>query len=561
MANIILTPSTLWNDFDDTLELCAEEEAISSENGMHLNRVRFSGRETGKGRVRIFANFALPAEGTKFPALLILPDADKTVCPALMQRFTARGFAVLMPDYRGKFPDCEEYTEYPENVPYANFAEAGRHIAYADETAKETSWYEWVAVARYCMRYLKSREEIGRVGVLGIKRGGEIAWQLMATSSYLSCGVSVCAGGWMTYKGKYKFGESSEVKLDDERYRFLAAVDSQAYAPYVRCPVLMLNSTNDHNFDADRAFDTYARINPEMEKTFHFASRYDGHIGNTSLANLDLFTDKFLKDRAVFMPAPVDIVIEEDADGELVARLTMDTNGEFTECKVFMAEDNLDSATRNWASCEMKRENDDEAVFRLNAYENAKIVFAFAKAKYSCGFYVSSKIAVKRVEKKYKNLQPSGRILYSSLNGTDSFTFDKADKYFLADCIADDEKPIVKLYEGAHGIKGVCSPLGLKTFKISDSMYRPADNAFLKFDLYAPEPCIVEIAVNVVKDGVSEAYVCNLKTGGGEAWYNHILYARDFKNSVNKSLAQLNEGISLTFNSAETFALNNLLWV
>lgn len=161
MANKILTPSTLWNDFDDTLELCAEEEAISSENGMRLNRVRFSGRETGKGRVRIFANFALPAEGTKFPALLILPDADKTVCPALMQRFTARGFAVLMPDYRGKFPDCEEYTEYPENVPYANFAEAGRHIAYADETAKETSWYEWVAVARYCMRYLKSREEIG----------------------------------------------------------------------------------------------------------------------------------------------------------------------------------------------------------------------------------------------------------------------------------------------------------------------------------------------------------------------------------------------------------------
>lgn len=470
-------------------------------------------------------------------------------------------FAVLMPDYRGKFPDCEEYTEYPENVPYANFAEAGRHIAYADETAKETSWYEWVAVARYCMRYLKSREEIGRVGVLGIKRGGEIAWQLMATSSDLSCGVSVCAGGWMTYKGKYKFGESSEVKLDDERYRFLAAVDSQAYAPYVRCPVLMLNSTNDHNFDADRAFDTYARINPEMEKTFHFASRYDGHIGNTSLANLDLFTDKFLKDRAVFMPAPVDIVIEEDA-GRRTRRAAHDGH----QRRIYRMQGIYGGGQSRFRNAQLGFVRNETGKRRrsrvpLNAYENAKIVFAFAKAKYSCGFYVSSKIAVKRVEKKYKNLQPSGRILYSSLNGTDSFTFDKADKYFLADCIADDEKPIVKLYEGAHGIKGVCSPLGLKTFKISDSMYRPADNAFLKFDLYAPEPCIVEIAVNVVKDGVSEAYVCNLKTGGGEAWYNHILYARDFKNSVNKSLAQLNEGISLTFNSAETFALNNLLWV
>lgn len=43
----------------------------------------------------------------------------------------------------------------------------------------------------------------------------------------------------------------------------------------------MLCATNDENMDADRAFDTYARINPEMQKSFYFAARYDGHIGNT----------------------------------------------------------------------------------------------------------------------------------------------------------------------------------------------------------------------------------------------------------------------------------------
>ena len=59
----------------------------------------------------------------------------------------------------------------------------------------------------------------------------------------------------------------------------------------------------------------------------YFAARYDGHIGNTGLNDLDLFIDKHLKGRAVFVPSPVDISIEED-DGELVARIKFDRNGE-----------------------------------------------------------------------------------------------------------------------------------------------------------------------------------------------------------------------------------------
>lgn len=560
MANKILTPSTLWQDFDDSLDLNVEETLVSNDNGTSTFSVRFLGRQTQEGRVRIYSQFSIP-EGNKHSALLILADANNSVCPELMKRFTDKGFAVLMPDYRGKFENSENFTEYPNCISYANFKNAERHLYYVDESAKETCWYEWVAVARFCIKYLKSREDIERIGVLGLKHGGEIAWQLMATSPDLSCGVTVCAGGWMAYRDKFKFGESGEIKLDEERHRFLAGVDSQAYAPFVKCPVMMLSATNDSYFDADRAFDTYARINPDMEKTFHFASRYDGHIGSTSLANLDLFFDKYLKDRAVFMPTPVEIVIDEDDDGELVAKLSMDRNGEFTECKVFMAQDNPDATTRNWELCQLKKEDDYAATFSLNAYENAKIVFAYAKAKYSCGFYVSSKIAVKRIDKKYKNLMPSSRILYSSLNGTDSFMFDNGEKMFLADCIIEDEKPLVQLIDAPCGIKGIYSPLGLKTYKISDSKYRPENNASLMLDLYSLEPTNIEIAVKVFKDETEQEFICIVENEGGGVWHNKILTAKDFKNEAGISLKDLNEGYALTFNSNKIFALNNLLWV
>ena len=55
MANKILTPIALWKDFDDTLPL--EEETIfeARAGGVVLREVFFSGRETGDGRVRIYA--------------------------------------------------------------------------------------------------------------------------------------------------------------------------------------------------------------------------------------------------------------------------------------------------------------------------------------------------------------------------------------------------------------------------------------------------------------------------------------------------------------------------
>ena len=97
--------------------------------------------------------------------------------------------------------------------------------------------------------------------------------------------------------------------------------------------------------------------------------------------------DKYLKDREVFIPAPVEISIEED-EGELVARIRFDPNGEVTYCEVYLSEDTENSALRNWTRCELKREEgEDEQIFRLNAYKKSTRVFAFAKAKGALSFY------------------------------------------------------------------------------------------------------------------------------------------------------------------------------
>lgn len=564
MANKILTPITLWNDFNDSLPVNEQIVDEWTEEKSIFRKVRLSGRSVGASRVNIFALFGMPSEGNAIPALLILPDCDHTADIALIRRFVQKGYAVLMPDYRGEFsdPEAKEYTVYPEEIAYANYERAGRHLDFAEPSAVETSWYEWVAVARYCVRYLRANAQISKIGVIGLKAGGDIAWQLAATSDDLSCAIPVCAGGWRAYRGINKFGDSAaELKMDDERYRFLAGVDSQAYAQYVKCPVLMLCSTNDERFDADRAFDTFARINPQQDKTFYFAVRYNGKIGNTGMNDLDLFADKYLKSREVFIPSPAEISIEED-EGELVAKIRSDRNGEMVYCEVFMAEDCPDSSVRDWTRCTFKCETEEnEQVFRLNAYKGSSRVFAFAKAKYSCGFAVSSKIAVKKIEKQYTNMTDKNRILYSSVNKFDSFVLDKMDKNVLADCFLDSSVPPLSMIDGPFGICGIYSSYGLRLYRINDPKYRPEQNALLKMDLYSAESNIIRLCILAAKNGVSERYYCNLKVTGGEYWADRVLAPKDFKTEENKALLQFSDAVSVSFSSDEPFCLNNLLWI
>ncbi|PWM50645.1 MAG: hypothetical protein DBX39_03005, partial [Bacillota bacterium] len=93
MANKILTPITLWNDFNDSLPVNEQIVEEWTEEKSVFRKVRFSGRAVGASCVNIFALFGMPSEGNAIPALLILPDCDHTADIALIRRFVQKGYA------------------------------------------------------------------------------------------------------------------------------------------------------------------------------------------------------------------------------------------------------------------------------------------------------------------------------------------------------------------------------------------------------------------------------------------------------------------------------------
>jgi dienelactone hydrolase len=559
LANI-LTPVTLWKDFNNNLPL---NESIIKEltlDGIIYTEVYFSGRETSGGRPRIYALYAKIDDSISRPALLIIPDYDKSIDMELITRHVKKGFNVLMIDYAGEFSKRERFTKYPQNIEYANFLKAGRRIDFVDESAFETSWYEWVSVAKYAVNYLIKIQKAEKIGVLGIRHGAEIMWQLISTESKINCAISLFGFGWEAYRGDFKYNDISDIKLDDERYRFIAGVDAHAYAPYAKCPVLLLTSTNDSHFDVDRAFDTLARVNPEVESMGNFSLKYDGFLGSNSLKDIDVFLEKYLKDLEIPIPKSIDISIEYEKD-EYIIKTKYDCLSEILNYDVYYSEGTINPALRDWIKAEEFEKTKDKIVFKTELCNSSDYIFAFAKAEYKSGLTLSSKITTKKIEKVAKNIFPKSRVIYTSKKQFDAFTV-ITPKNIVGDILFDAGELPVKMIEGPFGISGIYSKYGLKSYRVGSKRYKADENSILKLDAYSKT--FNKLKITVITDYLSDnskTYFSEIILHGGEIWQSIQLESIEFKTEIGQPLKSFINIDVMTFEGITEFAINNIIWL
>ncbi len=555
----ILTPSTLWNNFDDSLDITPVTLGEKIVDGVRFESISLLGRETGDERVKIYGVFASDEDNPSSETVLILPDSCDGVDEGLLKLFVEKGYSAFMVDYRGEWDDCEMATVYPEIVSYANTARCGRYKDYVDDSADKTSWYEWVAVGIYARKYLVSRAGVTDVAVVGIRDGGEIAWKLGSVREF-SCIITVCAAGWKAYSGIGKY-DTEDVKLDEERYRFIAGIDSQAYAPNVKCPVMIMCSTNDHRFDYDRAYDTFSRINPAFadDSVITYSVRCDSSIGVRSSADMFLFLDKHLKHRQVFIPKMSEITVSVDEECNLIATAEFDNQGIVEDYGLFMAEECRDSVVREWTLCNYKRRiSNHEHEFYLNIYEETSTVFALCYAQYSNGFTVWSKIAVKKISGLFKNSQSKCRVMYSGKNGIDCFSVAAPGSQAVGGIFFVDGIMIPQLVTKERGINGIYSPGGLTTYRMNNPKYAPEANSILKLDFFCDDKAEVSFTLEDVDNG--EVYEYSQKVLGG-VWQTIIIESKYFKNIDGEQLSDYIHSLKFCITCEKEYAVNNLMWL
>lgn len=555
----ILTPISLWKDFDDSLPIEPVVLEEKAENSVKYEYVNFFGRDTGEGRVKIFGVYARSETNPSRDGVLIIPDGNDTVDEAVLKMFVERGYSAFMVDIRGQYENAERFTVYPPNVSYANFLQADRAMNYVDDNAQKTSWYEWVAVGLYALKFLSGKVENKNIGLVGIRDGGEVAWKL-AYAGKFACAVTVCADGWKAYKGQNKFGDE-ESELDEERYRFIAGIDSQSYAPYVRCPVLMLCSINESGFDYDRAYDTYSRINPEYfgDSVIAYSMKSNADICIKSTVDMFMFLDGHVKQRLVFIPEPAEIEVTVDENDNLIAKTTFDDKGVVEKFGLYIAEDCKNPVLRDWVEARYKtKSGNNEHQFYLDIYEKTSILFAICYVTYSNGFTVWSKINVKKISGQFRNSQPKCKILCSVNSGKNCFVPADSKCYAVGGAFVVSNELFPKTVEKAKGLKGVYSPCGLSTYRINNPAYYPNKDSMLKFDICADDNLQLELVIQSVSDGAkytSEVYVV------GGVWQSVLLKSKMFKNENGVALADFTQSQTFTVNGKCGYAINNVMWL
>lgn len=566
---MILSAVSLWKKFNLKTPLGASEWGIETNNGLRFSHVSYSGHTVSDGSVRIYAQFGRPEGEGKKPAVLLLPDAGEVIDREIMQYFMDKGYAVLMPDYSGKMKSGGEgimHTVYPPSLAHGNYEQARGLYDLDGLSAEESTWFEWVYVALVSVKYLKERADVGNIGVVGIRKGGEIAWQTMLSPD-VKCGIPVNAAGWRSSLNVAKFGDNVAHNLSDDRHRYIAALEAQSYAPYVKCPVLMLCALRDIEFDCDRAYDTYSRIGNKDGNALVYSSNSGACIGPNGLTDMDLFLEKNLKGREIYIPDTLNVNVKESADGLLV-EVDCDAEGILEEAGVYYAEADVKTKSnyREWR-CVHKIDGtsvkNGKVSCKVKPFEGATAVFVYAYAKYINGFRVMSKITSKRLSKPDFSAVKSRKIF----SGSDMDGFCIADyKSTAVGGIFLERDYVPKVALGYGDIRGAHSISGIKTYKISSPRYIPDDNALLEFDAYCKET--IDLIVTVDKADVEmdrERYSCEVEVKGGGKWKRIILKSTDFKGETyGMPLANFSDGRALSFkcdNEDVEFAITNILWL
>ena len=329
----------------------------------------------------------------------------------------------------------------------------------------------------------------------------------------------------------------------------------------------MLCSLRDSEFDCDRAYDTYCRIGNTEGNGLVYSTESGVCIGPNGLADMDLFLEKNLKGREIYIPDPLNIKLKEDGDGlEIVVEC--DKEGLLEEAGVFYAEADVatKSTYRDWRcvyAVDGRSVKNGEVSCKIKPFAGATAVFAFGYAKYINGFRVMSKITSKRLANTDSGAVKSKHLF--SGEHLDSFTVAEYAEYSIGNILLERDA-LPKRAEGYGGIKGAYAMGGIRTYKISSPKYVPDENALLEFDVYSQEtqPLKVEIEVADLEKGET-SYTCLVEVRGGGKWKRMILRAADFKDeSTGKSLENFKKGSALVFDCAaeeREFSVTNILWL
>lgn len=564
MAGNILTPQALWGNFK--LDKDPKTEIISEKKvgDVIVSHVYIDGRNTQAGQVKVYATIARNVQLSIMPAVLIVQDFESRSGDDVVIELAKRGYMAVSIDVAGKREDELKYTLYPEDIEYANYVNVKENLTEIKKGVKDSCWYEWGLAVRYALGFLKNQPCVSSIGAIGIKDGATLLWQVAGTDNSLSAFVAVMNAGWQAYKNQFKFKTAgTDVQMSENMFKYVAGVEPQSYATGVKCPTLMLVATNSNRFDADRAYDTIARIDDKVYSAIEYTPNAVSNVGSAAIRNTILFLDEFLMrglKKAENLPTNPEVkcVIK---NGKMEIEVLADET-ELSELCVFVSEGVEIPCLRAWKKISGRDKNEKgRRVFYYSPYPESGIVTFFVQARYDSGFTVCSPISAKKFKSEEVDIKHKERIVFSGREEDAVSIFGERSLVDESFSLKIDKNIGVKEKNGPMGISGAYAENGLITFKINAEKDKPVDDAMLMLDVYVKSDD--ELTVKLICDyfGKKTEYMCKVAVKGGKVWHNVQIDMNKFKTVDGKIIKSYSQVNAIEFSLNGTYIINNVLWL
>ena len=548
MVENILTPISLWSDFDLSLPLKKSVLNVVPVGSVDYNYVYFSGRQTETSRVRIYALYAKQKFNSK-GCVLVLPDPSNEIDEELVLHFVKLGYDVLSVDYGGEREGQTNFTKYPQEISYANYSLNDKSFYYAEKTAKETCWYEWVAVARYAVNFLCENSPNKPISAIGIKNGANVLWQLAGVDKRINSAVFLFGSGWLAYKDVDKSSDT-EIEMNDERIRFIAGVDAQSYAVHVTCPTLFIGTTNNKEFNAERSIDTLSYIENQKKVHYTFTPSSVDVLDYDYLNCVEIFLSKYLSKEKVALPEQplLELSLNEDS---LEYYFECDKPSNINEIILFTSLTDDKFNERIWIRNNVTVNEKGVGEFKKKLIFNCETAYSFIRVKYKNGFIVSSRFISKKITDNFDLKTPN--VIFNAENFDMGFVSTAVSNSLIGDVFSNDS--LFDTIEGPSGVLGLSSMSTLTTRAIKNIAPTLNDKSFIKFDVYSPNYINLSLVLN---DGEND-YTYNVSVTGGSVWQNVMAEICEFKDENGLPISNITEICSLSFKSIAKYTINNVM--
>ena len=439
---------------------------------------------------------------------------------------------------------------------YAQAPECFSHLYTITSTGRETPWFQWAKVARRAITMLSGLRYVdaGRIGLIGVDIGAQIAWQTAGMDGRVRALVPINGGGYLWRRGTPRFpGGERELPSDDEERAFSAGVGAETYAKFVSCPTYYIVSSNSSNTDADRAGDILALV-PAPSKVLLIVRGSASQISVSAYESLILWLRKNFAHDSKPVPMPeISFRVEENS-----LYLHLKCSGAPQEVSAYFSSGEPVSFARTWTPLSSPQTvGEDEYLYRIPVRRPDDLVVAFATVTGKDGMLSSSRIAGvipsdKGVHSSAQKSASASRIVYSGDMGTGLFWV-VTDDFFL-------DESVLAARKGPFGITGVGTSEGtLVLCRTSRDDFSCGKNAVMQMDVYSAHPKTVTFTFVSYPD--LTRYSCHVELTGGDFWQKVSLSAPECKDEIGKPLSRFGCCKQLIVSGAENAVFNNIVWL